>query len=75
MRQRGLDALLIENPVDVFYLTGLSASLAQVVFLENRALLLVDGRYYEIAKNSDRLPILITQPRKIAARTLAHRVA
>ena len=52
MRQRELDALLIENPVDVFYLTGLSASLAQVVFLENRALLLVDGRYYEIAKKT-----------------------
>ena len=52
MQHWSLDALLIENPVDVFYLTGMSASAAQVVFLAEESFLLVDGRYYEVAKQT-----------------------
>ena len=52
MQQWGLDALLIENPSDIFYLTGVSASAAQAVLLAESAFLLVDGRYYEIAKRT-----------------------
>ena len=45
-----LDALIIEDPYDLFYLTGLWFSVAQMVLCKMKAFLIVDGRYFEIAK-------------------------
>ena len=45
-----LDALFIDRPVDLFYLTGLTLSLGRLVIEPDQATLFVDGRYIEIAK-------------------------
>lgn len=44
------DILLIENPIDLFYLTGVSLSKGKIIIGKNKALLVVDGRYYEQCK-------------------------
>lgn len=41
------DALIIEYPIDLFYLTGLELSTGQLIVTEIDACLIVDGRYYE----------------------------
>ncbi len=47
-----VDALLIENPVDLFYLTGLSLSLGRLIVAKSHVTLFVDGRYIENARRS-----------------------
>ena len=41
-----LDGLIIENPSDIFYLTGQQFSQAQLLLKKDEALLLLDGRYF-----------------------------
>ena len=50
VKERNLDALLIENPVDIFYLVGLWFSVARLILKPEGASLIIDGRYYELAK-------------------------
>ena len=50
MEKEGFDALWLEDPTDLFYLTGLSFSAGRLVLENGDATLLVDGRYYEMAK-------------------------
>ena len=44
-----VEALLIENPIDLFYLTGLDLSKGRLVLRSNAAQLLIDGRYLSYA--------------------------
>ncbi|MBI5272367.1 MAG: aminopeptidase P family protein [Chlamydiia bacterium] len=46
------DALLIEQPADIFYLTGQLCSSARMVLTKETATLLVDGRYYAKAEKT-----------------------
>lgn len=50
VKEQKLDALLIENPADLFYLTGVLCSVGRLILKPEGAFLLVDGRYYEMAK-------------------------
>jgi Xaa-Pro aminopeptidase len=45
-----LDAAIIENPVDLLYLTGLSLSKGILCITKTESILFVDGRYFEKAK-------------------------
>lgn len=44
------DVLFVDNPVDIYYLTGVSLSLGRLVISQEKAELFVDGRYIGIAK-------------------------
>ncbi len=50
--ERNRDVLVIEDPIDLYYLTGLTLSVGQLWIAKEEALLLVDGRYIESAKKS-----------------------
>lgn len=52
LKQVDLDVLLLENPVDLFYLTGLSLSKGSLVVKETELKLFVDSRYFAAAKRS-----------------------
>ena len=45
-----LDALMIENPIDLFYLTGMHFSVGKLIIRPDQIFLIIDGRYYEQAK-------------------------
>ncbi|HSX37710.1 MAG TPA: Xaa-Pro peptidase family protein [Chlamydiales bacterium] len=47
-----VDALMIENPSDIFYLTNQWFSLATILLTPDTASLIVDGRYFEHAKKT-----------------------
>ncbi|MCH9625165.1 MAG: putative peptidase [Chlamydiales bacterium] len=47
LKTNSLDALLIDQPIDLFYLTGQELSLGRLLIDHNKATLFVDGRYLE----------------------------
>lgn len=48
MRAHGIDALLIEDPADLFFWTGLSLSLGSLLITKQSVKLFVDGRYLQL---------------------------
>lgn len=50
LKEFGVDILLITDPVDIFYLTGISLSEGKLVIKEGDSRLFVDSRYMEIAR-------------------------
>ncbi len=61
LRERRLDALIIENPIDLFYLTGLNLSKGYLVVKSSGATLFVDSRYIEMARNISPLPVELNE--------------
>lgn len=52
LKRADLDAMLVHDPYNVFYLSGLKASLAFLLITPREAFLLVDGRYIETAQEA-----------------------
>lgn len=55
----GVDALLIENTIDIYYLTGLSISTGSLLISRRKAELFVDGRYFTVCKEKSPCPVFI----------------
>lgn len=53
------DAILVENPIDLLYLTGMELSTGQLLVSTKSARLIVDGRYYEVCKTRCPLPTVL----------------
>lgn len=49
--------MLIEDPIDLYYLTGIELSLGQLVVTKEGATLYVDGRYQEEAQAKSPVPV------------------
>jgi Xaa-Pro aminopeptidase len=60
-----IDALLIEKPIDLYYLTGLDLSLGSLLISKKGAQLFVDGRYLEMAKKKGPYPCVLSLPANI----------
>lgn len=58
-----IDYLLIDNPIDVFYLTGMKFSRARLLIGKNEKLLFLDGRYFDTAK--DKFPCEMLSEKKL----------
>lgn len=48
--REGIDALLVEEPLHLFYLTGLDCSSGKLLVEVSKVTLIVDGRYWEAAR-------------------------
>lgn len=57
LQDNDLESFLIEDPIDLFYLTGLELSAGKLIILKNEAYLLVDARYYEASKKTSSIPV------------------
>lgn len=57
----GLNGLLIDNPTDVFYLTGQWFSVARLLLKPQGAVLLVDGRYFAKAKECVAVEVILIE--------------
>ena len=63
---------LIEQPVDLLYLTGLALSKGRLLLSRNEAILFVDGRYYEKAKEEAPCPVrLWDEFKKVSKKQIA----
>lgn len=56
----GCDALIIDDPINLYYMTGLELSLGRLVVYADGALLMVDGRYFEACKKHSPFPVELT---------------
>lgn len=57
MAEWRLEIILIENPVDLLYLTGLKLSRGRLLVFLEKAELWVDGRYFSYASKKAALPV------------------
>ena len=60
LRQTVKDALLLENPIDIFYLTGLELSRGSLLIHLEGAQLLVDNRYIEMCQERSPVPVILS---------------
>ena len=56
-----VDILLIENPIDLYYLTGLDLSKGRLAIGKKEAFLFVDGRYFESAKKTAPCSVILSE--------------
>lgn len=57
LKEWNVEGCLIENPLDLFYLTGLQLSAGALVVSRKNCALFVDGRYIEFAKKNSPFPV------------------
>jgi Xaa-Pro aminopeptidase len=57
LKAEKLDGCLVDNSVDLRYLTGLQLSLGALFVLQRKCCLFVDGRYLEVAQNLSPVPV------------------
>ncbi len=49
LERLGVDGCIIQSPIDLYYLTGLSLSLGSLILSKEECRLFVDGRYIQVA--------------------------
>jgi Xaa-Pro aminopeptidase len=67
LRTWRVDACLIENPVDLFYLLGISLSQGSLLVTHKTADLFVDGRYVQMAQENSLIPVHLLEENKFLA--------
>jgi Xaa-Pro aminopeptidase len=68
------EALLIEQPTDLFYLTGLELSAGKLLMSQEAACLIVDGRYFEQSHRQSLYPILLLKESILKEWLTAHQI-
>lgn len=66
LKEKGVEACVVESPVDLFYLTGLKLSAGALVVTPRSARLFVDGRYAVMARSEARVPVGVLEDEKLA---------
>ncbi len=62
------DALLINDPVNLFYMTGLELSIGKLLIFRNGANLFVDGRYFERCQKISPFPVFLSEKTSLGER-------
>lgn len=60
------DALLVDDPINLYYLTGVQLSTGKLLVDMRSAHFLVDGRYFEMCRENCRFPVLLIDPKRNA---------
>jgi Xaa-Pro aminopeptidase len=74
MKQAKLNCCLIEQPLELFYFTGLRLSAGRLLVHSKDVMLLVDGRYLQIAEEKSPYHISLDGPDKFLAFCQSHRI-
>lgn len=64
-QKEGLDAFIITDPIELFYLTGLDLSSGTLFLRPDHNTLLVDGRYLEICQKISPVPVYLKKDRPL----------
>lgn len=60
LKSRSIDGLIIDDPINLFYLTGLEMSAGRLLVTTKNSLLFVDNRYYESCQNQTAAQVYLT---------------
>lgn len=61
LQELNCDALLVDDTINLFYLTGMQVSSGRLVVHKQGAHLIVDGRYIENCKRNSPFPVVLNQ--------------
>ena len=61
LEKEGVDALIVDHPTDLFYLTGVDLSTGRLVVEEGQATLFVDGRYFELCQKRTSISVELAE--------------
>lgn len=62
LEEEGLGAILIEEPLDIYYLTGIELSAGKLLVHKGGAILVVDGRYFEACRGHLLVDVRLFEP-------------
>lgn len=66
LNENGCDGLIIDDKINLYYLTGLDLSSGKLVVHEEGAHLAVDSRYYELCKKKSPYPVLLSEGKMLS---------
>lgn len=58
LSEHHIDGLIVEQPIDIFYLTGIEVSVGTIVVDTVSTHLIVDGRYFEAVSKVSPIPVI-----------------
>ena len=61
MREVACDALIVDDKIDLYYLTGLELSAGKLLVHTKGAILIVDSRYIEVCRKKSPFPVLLSE--------------
>lgn len=61
LQDENLVGLIVDNTIDIYYLTGLELSLGRLLIMKESATLFVDGRYLEMCEKASLVPVVLTK--------------
>jgi Xaa-Pro aminopeptidase len=61
LKKEGCDALLVQDEVNLYYLTGLTLSQGQLLVHQKGACLIVDSRYFETCQKKSPWPVVLLE--------------
>jgi Xaa-Pro aminopeptidase len=74
LKKQKLDACLIEQPLELFYFTGLKLSAGRLLVHSKQTQLLVDGRYVQAAEERSPYKVALDSPEKFTEFCRSHRI-
>lgn len=60
LKSRSIDAIIIDDQINLFYLTGLEMSAGRLLLTTKSSMLFVDNRYYESCQNQNLAQVFLT---------------
>lgn len=58
LQESSSDALIVDDPINIYYMTGIEVSTGRLLIHSKAAHLIVDNRYFEICKQASPFPVL-----------------
>lgn len=65
LEEQKIDAIIIDNPLNLFYLTEQEVSAGILLVSQTKARLLVDNRYFEVCKKKSPLPVSLLKEKAL----------
>ncbi len=57
LKKHKIDLLIVEDPIDLYYMTGLQLSAGKLLVNNKEAILMLDGRYREMGRKNSPYPV------------------
>jgi len=65
LKEKGCDAFIVDDPIDIYYLTGCEVSTGTVIATQRAAKLIVDSRYFESCKKNAPFSVLLSDKKSL----------
>jgi len=72
LKSKSIDAIIIEDKINLFYLTGLEMSAGTLLVTSKNSLLFVDNRYYESCQNQSSCQVYLSDKEPFSDILLTH---